>query len=83
MNGNFILDSKSSFNWVDGSEFGDSSYKYWADGEPNFGTENTEYCAYINHIDGHWDDHICRDQPHRFICKKTKDQGLGRTHMIL
>ena len=80
--GNFILDSKSPFIWVDGSEFGDNSYKYWADGEPNFGSENTEYCAYINNKNGHWDDNKCQDQPHKLICKKNKDQAQGRKNMI-
>ena len=82
MNINIILDKESPFTWVDGSDFGDNAYKNWNEGEPNFGKDDTAYCAYISSGDGHWDDNICQEQPHRLICKKKKDQAEGITNFI-
>ena len=77
-----IPDSTFPWKWVDGSEFGEDSFSYWNEGEPNFGKDTTAYCAYIGNGNGHWDDNVCQDQPHRFICKTNKDQGEGIRNIV-
>ena len=67
-----MLDSDYVWTWVDGSEFSENTFSYWGEGEPNFGNDGVDYCAYIQ---GHWDDNRCQDQQHEILCKAKKGEN--------
>ena len=67
------LDENSPWTWSDGSE---STQRFWAEGEPNFGNTEADYCAYISrNNDGKWDDNRCDDQQHETLCKIKKHEN--------